>query len=279
MNKITPAGRNGIRLATESGDHSDNYVLSRAGGTRTIIKQVERIKVLIADGQLLFAEALSDALKSDPRLELIGDYPTSVSETVDAALLLRPQVLLMDYWLPVEGAVPAIEAIRSFTGETTRILVISRDHSPAMISNVLDSGAVGFLPKSYSVEQVAEAIIRAEAGDSPVFPDELREIVTTVEEAIRSAEAASERLMRLTNREVEVLGLLSMGHPIEQVAKRLEISRSTVNNHIQKILAKSGARSHSEAAAMAKRFGLIGPAHSAIPTADEKPKGPEEEGR
>jgi len=94
-----------------------------------------------------------------------------------------------------------------------------------------------------------------------------------VEEQIRSADAAAQQMMRMTRRETEVLGLLSMGHPIEEVAKRLKITRSTVNNHIQKVLAKSGARSHPEAVAMAKRFGLIGPAHSVVPVADQKETG------
>lgn len=225
---------------------------------------MERIKVLIADGQLLFAEALSDALGKDERLESIKEYPTSVSETLDMAVLLRPQVLLIDYWLPVEGGISATRSILSFTG-STRVLVLSSDYSPELIAEVLGSGAVGFLPKSFSVDRVAEAVVRAEAGDSPVFAEELNDIMDKMQKQLLAAHDAARPMMSLTSREVQVLGLLSVGHPIEEVAKQLRISKNTVNNHIQKILSKTGARSHSEAVAMAKRFGLIGPPHSAMP--------------
>lgn len=227
-------------------------------GTWTI-----EITVLVADSQLLFAETLAISLGMKPDIRVFDEYPATAREAIEATRRLQPDVALLDYWL-LEGGPAAAEAIR-FLSPPTKVLLLSWELSPDYISNSVSSGAVGFLPKSISVNEVAEAVRRAEAGQSFVYQDKLTRMFARLQRQYEETARLAERFRELTPRQLQVLGMLGAGFPIEEVGKRLGISRGTVMLHINKILTRTGARSQSEVVALARQAGLIGPAPTSQP--------------
>lgn len=152
---------------------SDIYV-HLPHSTPPVVEWGMAIRVLLADTQPLFAEVLSAALHEDPDLDLLNRRPSDGPSTVRAVLELRPDVALIDYWLPGLRGPEVLSGIRQ-TERPAPVLTLSGLRGPAHIKEALEAGAVGFLPKGVSVAQVAEAIHRAHAGEVPVFATELRQ--------------------------------------------------------------------------------------------------------
>lgn len=214
------------------------------------------ISVLIADAQVLFADALAIALGRFDDLDPIDDLPSDAAGALEATGAFRPDVAVLDFWL--EG-IDAWALTRRVVARSpgTRILHLSWFHGANQIEESIASGAAGFLPKGLRVTDVAEAIRRADAGECPVFADRLDGLVNRIERKRRYVEARSEALAAITPRELELLHLISNGLPVEEIAARLGITRATVRTHIHNILDKAGARSQLEAVAIARDHGLL----------------------
>jgi len=217
--------------------------------------------VLVADAQRLFAESLGAIISSHPGMTVEAEYPSTGTETVKAALLLTPDVLLADYWMPEIGG-PAIAAHLQREAPKIKVILLSWSHGPAQIQTALGAGVAGFLPKTVSADQVVEAIRRSQAGESLVYAEELARLLETMQSRMLKSDEVWARMLTLTAREREILTILSTGSPIEEIAGRLSIAKGTINAHIHNILAKTGARSHGEALAMARFCGLLGPSAS-----------------
>jgi len=216
------------------------------------------IKVLVADSQRLFADCLAIALQDNSEdLEVLDDRPNTTTQALDAVLLRKPDVALIDYRLTPEGGPKLAEQIRTWS-QSTKLLLISWEHGPGYVDEALGAGAVGFLPTSLSVQQIVEGVYRANSGESPVYADQLKVLVETWRRRERVSAKGDERLANLTPRELQVLAELGAGHPIEVVAKRLSITKGTVNVHIHNILQKTRTRSYTEAIWAARRAGLLG---------------------
>lgn len=214
-------------------------------------------RVLIADGQPLVADALAIALRRCGDLEPVASRAHDAVEAIEAARLHRPDVAVIDFWLPGMECAAVIQAV---TAAHPRIKVItlswliSADH----IRSALTAGAAGVLPKTVLVADLAEAIRRAHAGDSLVFGDDLAELVETLGRRRDVGWRIFDGLKSLGPREFEVLSYMGDGLPVEDIAARLAISPKTVRNHIHSILSKLGARTQLEAVVWARNNGLIG---------------------
>lgn len=191
-------------------------------------------------------------------MEVLSEFPTEGPVALDAVELLRPDVALVDYWMVGIGGPALVFRIRSQVPEC-RVMLLSWFHGPNDIRYALDAGAVGFLPKSLTVAEVIEAVKRAHSGEPMVYSKELEQLVEKISTRNDAMFQVLKRLQALTPRELEVLTMLSFGASIQQVANKLAISPKTLKNHITSILAKSGAGSSAEAAAMARFCGLIPP--------------------
>lgn len=210
----------------------------------------------------MFAEAMARALAANPDVLVFNQHPQTGQEAVDTVIESRPDVLLLDYWLPGlgTGSPTVIEGITAAVPDC-KIIVLCWLHGPRELESALQAGAAGFLPKSLGVEEVTEAIRQAFAGRSPVLPKELERVRTRLTErnteGYKEWERAWARLRTLSRREVEVLVRLSEGRRVEHVAEDLFISVRTVRNHIHKILEKTGATTQLEAVAIARHYRLI----------------------
>lgn len=215
------------------------------------------MKVLIADSQLLVAEALAIALSSRCHdIEVFDTYPCSGPDGVEAVVALRPDVALLDYWLQdMEASAVAFMILGQVPN--TKIIHLSWFHGPNQVQESLASGAVGFLPKAIRVLQLANAIRQAHAGETPLLGDAVRALVEDVEERQRRMKMQWERIRTLTDRELEILTLLASALTGEEIGGRLGIKRHTVRKHIQNILEKLDARTQLEAVVVARDHGIV----------------------
>lgn len=216
----------------------------------------EAPRVLIADAQHMFADALGLALSAVWEMRVIGEYPRTGIQVVEAAARHQPEVALIDLWLPEMQAPAVIEHVLAHSPDTL-ILQLSWFHAPDHIRGSLEAGAVGVLPKGLPVATVAEGIRRALTGERPVFAERLRELVGRLEGRAAVAQRQWDRLSALTPRELEVLRLVGAGGTVTGVARRLGIAQSTVRSHLNSIMGKLDAQSQVQAVATARDQGLI----------------------
>lgn len=201
--------------------------------------------MLVADGQRLLGESLAVALGQAGLLPL-ADVAGTGTEAIDLALGLRPDVVVLDYWITggLDGA-RATAAIRESAPET-EVLVLSGLPGPPQVQAALAAGAAGFLPKSIAVADLADACRRAHRGDSPVFAEQLWRMVEVINENAELTEKVDTGLANLSDRELEVVRLLPEGRPARELAAELFISEGTLRNHLHAILRKTGAPNQRE---------------------------------
>lgn len=214
------------------------------------------VRVLIADTQTLFSDALARSLAAWEDLAVLGELPCTGVAAIQAAASHKPDVVLLDYWLAeMDGPVTARQLLARLPA--TKVLHLSWFHGRDQVEASLASGAVGFLPKGVRVPQVVEAIRRAVAGECPVFEERLGRMVGAIEQRADEVDGDAERFATLTPRELEVVRELARGAPVAEVARRLGITYGTARTHHRRVLAKTESSSNLEVIAKAKNQGLV----------------------
>jgi DNA-binding NarL/FixJ family response regulator len=165
------------------------------------------------------------------------------------ALALRPDVILMDVQMPRLTGVEATEAIVA-AWPAARIIILTTFDRDDYVFRGVRAGAMGFLLKDAPAEELIRTIRRVAAGETFIQP----EIASrTLRELLRPE---SSPLEPLSEREREVLVLLAQGASNKEIAERLFISEGTVKNHVSNILGKLQAENRTQAAEIARRYGL-----------------------
>lgn len=214
------------------------------------------LTVLVADGQLLFSDALAGCLAGWPELTVLEERPVTSAEVLQTALDRRPAVVLVDYWLPETDARGVTRELCARAPGTT-VIHLSGSPGPLQVEASLASGAAGSLPKSLRVARVVEAIRRAVAGESPVLPTEIPRTLPHLDEPPSHLEEQASRFRLLTPRELDVLCELARGRTVDQVARHFGIAYGTARTHVTRILSKTRAESQLEVVAMARAQGLV----------------------
>lgn len=213
--------------------------------------------MLVVDAQRLMADALTVALSAAPGFVALPWCPRSTAEAVEAATHLRPDVVVLDYWMTGPGDGPTTTRAILDATPGTAVLLSSWVHGPDHVEAALAAGAAGFVPKSVSLELLQEAIVRAAAGERPVFADRLRRLVASIHQRAEEAERSWSTMMSLSQREVEVVRAMATGRSLPQLAPELYVSTGTLRNHVQHILKKTGAHNQREVVQMARSLGLV----------------------
>jgi len=191
-----------------------------------------------------------------PEMKVLQEYPTNGPEVIDTIIRTRPDVAVLDFWLPdMEG--PAVAGQIKKLVPDTKVILVSSVYGPLQVKLSLSAGAVGFLPKTVTVAQTAEAIKRAQSGESPVFAEQLEGLLERLDERAEEVGQIHARLRVLTPRELELLRRLNHGHSIPEIAKDLSIAQATVRDHFHNMVTKTGARTKEQVLALAKYCGLI----------------------
>ncbi|WP_329611455.1 response regulator transcription factor [Kitasatospora herbaricolor] len=213
------------------------------------------IRVLIADDQPLVRRGLSLILSPDPTFEVVGEAENG-EQTVTAARLLRPDVVVMDIRMPVLDGVGATQELAR-TLPSCRVLALSTFDMDEYVVAALRAGAHGFLPKDVSPEELGAAIRTVHAGEAVVAPRLLTRLISTYVRAPAGAPPPVTDTGGLTPREVEVWRLMATGLDNTEIAQALDISLSTVKNYITSIFGKLDVRDRAQAVIAAYESGLV----------------------
>ncbi|WP_328603248.1 response regulator transcription factor [Amycolatopsis sp. NBC_00345] len=213
------------------------------------------IRVLIADDQPLVRRGLSLILSPDPSFEVVGEAEDG-ARAVALARQSRPDVVVMDVRMPV---LDGIGATRELTAAVPgcRVLALSTFDLDEYVVGALRAGACGFLPKDSSPEELAAAIRTVHAGDAAVAPRLLTRLIAAYVRPHSAAPQTPAGVDGLTPREVEVWRLMATGLGNAEISRALEISLSTVKNHITGLFDKLAVRDRAQAVIAAYESGLV----------------------
>jgi DNA-binding NarL/FixJ family response regulator len=211
------------------------------------------IRVLIADDQALIREGLALLLGQFPELEVVGAAADGESAVAMAAALL-PDVVLMDIVMPGMDGVDATRQILAALPRT-QVVILSAYADDESIFAAIGAGASGYLTKDSGGEQIRRAIATVLAGGALLDPQVQRRLLDHVRSSA-TKRTAPEPPHELTQREVEVLHLISHGLSNPEIAERLFVSEATVKTHVNNILAKTHLRDRAQAVAYAFIHGL-----------------------
>lgn len=186
------------------------------------------ITVAVADDHAIWRTGVTTDLGDG--FEVVGEAPDAPG-AIELVRERRPDVLLCDLHMPGGGGIAVARAV----GDATRVVMLTVSEAERDLLDAVGAGAVGYLVKSTSPEDLRSAVRTAAAGE-PVFSPALAALVLaefrTLARSNRSGGAV------LTEREREVLQLVGRGHPYREIAGELFISEKTVENHVRNILAK-----------------------------------------
>jgi len=191
----------------------------------------EPVRVMVVDDHPVWRDGVRGDLEASGRAVVVAEAADG-GEAIERAREVMPELVLMDLNLPT---VRGVEAIRRIVEESphVKVLVLSASAEEADVLEAVKVGASGYLLKSATAAEVAEAVTRVRAGE-PVFSPSLAALV--LGEFRRMSSAATEP--GLTARETEVLKLVAKGYTYREIADKLVISVKTVQNHVQNILTK-----------------------------------------
>jgi DNA-binding NarL/FixJ family response regulator len=203
------------------------------------------IRVLLAEDHPVVRSGLEDLLASEEGIEVVGcvgDGATAVASFAD----LAPDVLLLDISMPVMNGIEAARRVLE-SDPNARIVILTASAARTQIVEAIDAGALGYLLKDAAPTELVEGVRAAARGESPLDPKVARELLV---------ERRSSRSADLTDRELEVLGLVGEGLANKVIAQRLEISEKTVKAHLTRVYERIGVSDRTQAALWAGRHGI-----------------------
>ena len=212
------------------------------------------IRVLIADDQELVRTGFRVILEAEGDIEVVAEAVNGV-EAVRQAALVKPQVVLMDIRMPELDGLAATDQILRQTDPPTIVVLTTFDQNE-YIYRALRAGAAGFLLKDAPSSRLIAAVRAAATGDSLIEPSITQRLVERFAEPVASAGIPAE-LEQLTERELDVLRLITRGLSNAEIAAEMVVAETTVKTHVARILAKLGVRDRVQAVVVAYETGFV----------------------
>ncbi len=216
------------------------------------------IRVLIADDHALFRRGLRTVLELDGDIVVVDEAGDGIA-AVERAEACVPDVVLMDVRMPRRTGIEACQLIKDRV-PSTRIVMLTMSDEESDLFDAVRAGANGYVLKDVPGEEIAAGIRAVMGGDSLISPSMASKLLAEFAQLRRrDADDAVTHLPKLTEREIEVLGLVARGLGNREIGKELFISENTVKNHVRNILEKLQLNTRMEAAMYAVRQNLINP--------------------
>ena len=206
------------------------------------------IRVMLVDDHTMVRRGLATFLKAFDDLQLAGEAESGQAAIQLCAKLL-PDVILMDMVMPDMDGATTTRAIRQQFPQV-QIIALTSFKEGELIKNALEAGAIGYLLKDVSADDLVRAIRAAHAGRATLSPEAAQALVETANQPPMPG-------LDLTEREREVLALMVEGLNNTQIAGRLTVSPSTIKSHVSNILSKLGVVSRTEAVTLALRNRIV----------------------
>jgi two-component system response regulator DesR len=200
------------------------------------------IRVLLAEDQAMMRGALAVLLDLEDDIEVVAEVADG-SEILPTALDLTPDVALLDIELPGQSGLDAAADLAAKLPDC-KVVIVTTFGRPGYLQRAMAAGAVGFLVKDGPVEALADAIRKVTAGATVIDPELAGQALRTVANP-------------LTGRERDVLVAAEDGSSVADIASRLHLSASTVRNYLSDAIGKTGTRTKTEAALLARRNGWL----------------------
>ncbi|MEU6757801.1 response regulator transcription factor [Streptomyces sp. NPDC046685] len=227
---------------------------------------VSRIRVLLADDQALLRSAFKVLVDSEPDMEVVGEASDG-AQAFALARQTRADVVLMDIRMPGTDGLAATRMISADPDlAAVRVVMLTTFEVDEYVAAALRAGASGFLGKGAEPEELLNAIRVAAAGEALLSPAATKGLIATflaqgggADPSVAGSGAHTQRLAALTVREREVLVHVAAGLSNDEIAGRLEVSPLTVKTHVNRAMAKLGARDRAQLVVIAYESGLVHP--------------------
>ena len=214
------------------------------------MSSADKIRVMIVDDQFIVRSGLATFINISPDLEFVGEANNG-EQAVQMVTRLHTHVILMDMKMPRMNGVEATRAILAVHPQI-KIIALTSFKEPDMIQEVLQAGALGYLLKDVTADELRAAIRNAYAGRPTLATEAMQALIQT-----KTPSSPTEIGYDLTEREHEVLELMVRGLTNPQMAEDLIVSLSTVKFHVSSILSKLGVATRTEAVHLAMRHKLV----------------------
>ena len=206
------------------------------------------IRVMLVDDHTMVRRGLTAFLKAFDELEVAGEAESGQA-AIELCARLKPDIILMDMVMPDMDGPTATRAIRERFPDV-QVIALTSFNEGALVKSALDAGAIGYLLKDVSADDLLKAILAAHAGQATLSPAAAQALVPAAAHPPAPG-------FDLTERERAVLALMAEGLNNTQIAGKLVVSPSTVKSHVSNILSKLGVVSRTEAVALALRHKLL----------------------
>jgi DNA-binding NarL/FixJ family response regulator len=235
----------------------DNRVMIVGNPASSGPRDVEKIRVLLAEDHHLVRAAIAALLAKEVDIEVVGELAEAAG-LVEAVAALRPDVLVLDAQMPGHKVIDGARALRARYPEVP-VLILSAHNRREYVTGMLNAGAAGYVLKDDPPEALPAAV-RAVREGRQWLSSRVMELL------VKSVRSEDQRLVEeLTEREMEVLGLMATGYRNERIADQLGITEQTVKNHTRSIFGKLGVHTRVEAVLYAISEGWVSPESAQAP--------------
>lgn len=210
----------------------------------------KRIRVLIVDDHVVVRSGLTAFMYALDDLELVGEASNG-SEALEKVSALQPDVVLMDIMMPELDGVEATARIRHQFPKI-QVVALTSFKDDDLVQRVVKAGAIGYLLKNATANELANAVRSAFVGQPALSPEATQALIRMSRGSSQTPDSKN-----LTTREREVLGLLVQGLSNAEIAERLVISPSTAKFHVSSLFSKLSVTSRTEAVALAIKHRLV----------------------
>ena len=208
------------------------------------------IRILLADDHKIVREGMRALLAKEPEMEVVAEAGNGRA-TLQLVAKLSPDVVVMDVSMPDTNGIEATRKITE-THPEVKVLVLTSFAADDKVFPAVKAGALGYLLKDSSPEELVEAIHRVHRGEPSLEPDIARKVLQELSHPGKEKPTSDP----LTERELEVLRLISQGLSNKEIASKIFIVEWTVRTHVSNILSKLHLASRTQAALYALRSGL-----------------------
>jgi NarL family two-component system response regulator LiaR len=215
------------------------------------------IRLIIVDDHTVVRQGMRFLFDQEPDIEVVGECATGAA-VAPAVAALRPDVVLLDLFLPDIDGIAVLQLIRAGRPGTAVVMLTAAPDDAHLVA-ALRTGATSYLQKTAEAAEVLATVRAAARGESTLPTGVATRLLGAIrEEAVREAGGRIRPLDRLTPRERDVLVALAEGRSNREIGRTLRISEETVKTHLSSVLAKLGVADRTQAAIYALRHGVVG---------------------